>query len=36
MIYLAVCSNLGNRKKNIEKDKYRMIQNEINIFQSYN
>ena len=36
MIYLAVGSNLGNRKKNIEKAKYRMIQNEINIVQSSN
>ena len=36
MIYLAVGSNLGNIKKNIEKAKYRMIQNEINIVQSSN
>ena len=36
MIYLAVGSNLGDRKKNIEKAKYRMIQNEINIVQSSN
>ena len=36
MIYLAVGSNLGDRKKNIEKAKYRMIQNEINIIQSSN
>ena len=36
MIYLAVGSNLGNRKKNIERAKYRMIQNEIFIIQSSN
>ena len=36
MIYLAVGSNLGDRKKNIEKAKYRMIQNEINIIKSSN
>ena len=36
MIYLAVGSNLGNRKKNIEKAKYKMTQNEINIIQSSN
>ena len=36
MIYLAVGSNLGNRKKNIEKAKYKMIQREINIIQSSN
>ena len=35
-IYLGIGSNLGNRKKNIEKAKYRMIQNEINIVQSSN
>ena len=36
MIYLAVGSNLGNRKKNIENAKYKMIQSEINIIQSSN
>ena len=36
MIYLAVGSNLGNRKKNIERAKHRMIQNEIFIIQSSN
>ncbi len=33
-IYLAIGSNLGNRKINIEKSKFRLIKNNINILQS--
>jgi len=33
-IYLAIGSNLGNRKINIEKSKYELTKNNINILQS--
>ena len=33
-IYLAIGSNLGNRKINIEKSKFELIKNNINILQS--
>ena len=36
MIYLGIGSNLGNRRNNIEKAKYRLIENEIKIFQTSN
>ena len=36
MIYLGIGSNLGNRRKNIEKAKFMMIQNKIKIMQSSN
>ena len=36
MIYLGIGSNLGNRRKNIEKAKFKIIQNEIKIIQSSN
>ena len=32
-IYLAIGSNLGNKKKNIEKAKFELIQNDIRLFQ---
>ena len=32
-IYLAIGSNLGNKKKNIEKAKFELIQNNIRLFQ---
>ena len=32
-IYLAIGSNLGNKKKNIEKAKFELIQNNIKLFQ---
>ena len=34
MIYLGIGSNLGNRKKNIEKTKYELIRNNIKIIDS--
>ena len=34
IIYLAIGSNLGNRKINIEKSKFELIKNNINILQS--
>ena len=34
MIYLAIGSNLGNRKKNIERAKFKMIQEGISIMHS--
>ena len=34
LIYLAIGSNLGNRKNNIEKTKYLLTQNNINIIKS--
>ena len=36
MIYLGIGSNLGNRRKNIEKAKFKIIQNKIKIIQSSN
>ena len=36
MIYLGIGSNLGNRKKNIEKAKFKLLQKDINILQSSN
>ena len=36
MIYLGIGSNLGNRKKNIENAKFKIIQNDIKILQSSN
>ena len=36
MIYLGIGSNLGNRKINIEKAKFRISQNKIKILQSSN
>ena len=36
MIYLGIGSNLGNRMVNIEKTKFSLIQNGINILQSSN
>ncbi len=36
LIYLGIGSNLGNRKKNIEKAKFRLILNNIKILQSSN
>ena len=36
MIFLGVGSNLGNRKKNIENAKFKIIQNDIKILQSSN
>ena len=36
MIYLGIGSNLGNRRKNIEKAKFEIIQNKIKIIQSSN
>ena len=33
-IYLGLGSNLGNKKRNIEKVKYKLIQNDINILKS--
>ncbi len=36
MIYLGIGSNLGNRKKNIERTKFRLIQKGVNIIQSSN
>ena len=33
-IYLGIGSNLGNRKKNIEKAKFQIIQNDIQIIKS--
>ena len=36
MIYLGIGSNLGNRKINIEKAKFRISQNNIKILQSSN
>ena len=33
-IYIGIGSNLGNRKKNIEKAKFELIQNNIDIIQS--
>ncbi len=33
-IYLAIGSNLGDKKKNIEKAKYKLIQNNITILNS--
>ena len=35
-IYLGIGSNLGNRKKNIEKAKFQLIKNNINILKSSN
>ena len=35
-IYLGIGSNLGNRIKNIEKAKYKLFQNQINIVKSSN
>ena len=35
-IYLGIGSNLGKRKYNIEKAKFRLIQNKIKIIQSSN
>ena len=32
-IYLAIGSNLGNKKKNIERAKFELIQNNIKLFQ---
>ncbi len=34
MIYLGIGSNLGNRKKNIEKTKFKLIEKGINILKS--
>ena len=36
MIYLGIGSNLGNRRKNIEKAKFKIIQHKIKIIQSSN
>ena len=36
MIYLGIGSNLRNRRKNIEKAKFKIIQNKIKIIQSSN
>jgi len=36
MIYLGIGSNLGNRKKYIEKAKFNIIQNDISIIKSSN
>ena len=36
MIYIGIGSNLGNRKLNIEKAKFKIIQNNIEILQSSN
>ena len=36
MIYLGIGSNLGNRRKNIENAKFKIIQNKIEILQSSN
>ena len=36
MIYIGIGSNLGNRKKNIEKAKFRITQNKINIINCSN
>ena len=36
MIYLGIGSNLGNRITNIEKAKFKMIENGIKILQSSN
>ena len=33
-IYLGIGSNLGNRKKNIEKAKFQLIKNDIKILKS--
>jgi 2-amino-4-hydroxy-6-hydroxymethyldihydropteridine diphosphokinase len=33
LIYLGIGSNLGNRKKNIEQTKFRLLENEIRILQ---
>ena len=35
-VYLAIGSNLGNRKNNIERAKLGLLDNKINIFQSSN
>jgi len=35
-IYLGIGSNLGNKRKNIEKAKYQLIQNNINLLSSSN
>ena len=35
-IYLGIGSNLGNRKKNIEKAKFQLIKNDIKILKSSN
>ena len=35
-IYLGIGSNLGNRKKNIEKAKFELIKNNIKILKSSN
>ena len=36
MIYLGIGSNLGNRKNNIEKAKFKLLQKDISIVQSSN
>ena len=36
MIYLGIGSNLGNKRLNIEKAKFKIIENNINILQSSN
>ena len=36
MIYISIGSNLGNRKNNLEKAKYLLILNGINIIKSSN
>ena len=36
MIYIGIGSNLGNRKKNIEKAKFRITQNKVNIINCSN
>ena len=34
LVYLGIGSNLGNRKKNIEKAKFKIFQNNIKIIKS--
>ena len=36
IVYLGICSNLGNKKRNIEKAKFELIQNNIWIEKSSN
>mgnify|MGYP005653233613 FL=1 len=36
MIYIGIGSNLGNRKRNIEKAKFRITQNKVNIINCSN